>query len=361
MPLRAVDPLTPATDNGFNALEALSTWFGRSKTEIRAHVCNSDLQYLSSALQIAHTPPFQRLTRWLIGLPLAKLPATSRRRMTTVLKRFRHPKRTVAVHDVESFLGTQLMHHLTQQLGLPEWNEATWAICVTHDVDDITGWNAVPEIARIDAEAGLRTTFNFLVGADYDLTPSILEELRDYGHEIGLHGWIHDIGLAYRSPKIIQETLSLAKACLPDVRGFRSPALSVSQNLFRCLDRAGIQYDSTLQVGCTFYKSVEVCIPYRLPGLRLWELPLLIQDDIFLRDAVVGESDIMPLVDNLLDPIKAYGGVAVINLHPHLMVSRLPLYRRLANWLGNLPDATSLAMYEALRQVIVRSSGTEGR
>ncbi len=339
------------------ALSALATWFGQPESEIRMHVLDRELHYLSSIMQSEPMPSIQRWLRQLIGRPLARLPGVSRRHVTTTLKRLRNPGRGLPVRDIASFPTTQLMRRLSQKFGVPNGFHATQGIlCVSHDVDDKEGWQVVSEMTKIDAAAGLRTTFNVLVDADYELEPDMLRQIRMNGHEIGLHGWTHDIGLSYRPPQFIERILRMARQRLPEATGFRSPALSVSQDLFRGLEQVGFQYDSSLQVGCTFYKSVEICIPYKLPGFNLWEIPLLVQDDLFFRDAAVEESQIFSILASLFEAVQGYGGVAVINLHPHLMADRLDFYKKLASWLGCFPGMFSLTTAQVMQQMFTRIS-----
>ena len=98
------------------------------------------------------------------------------------------------------------------------------AMILTHDVESSAGLRLAVELADLEEERGLRSSFN-IVGDDYDIDVGIVRELSDRGFEIGLHGLHHDRSLFSSRSEFERQLSSLAEAArrLAAI-GFRSPS-----------------------------------------------------------------------------------------------------------------------------------------
>jgi hypothetical protein len=98
------------------------------------------------------------------------------------------------------------------------------AVILTHDVESADGLRLALELADLEEERGLRSSFN-IVGAHYPIDYGIVEELRGRGFEIGLHGLIHDRSL-FSSREEFERQLPELRAAAERLGsvGFRSPA-----------------------------------------------------------------------------------------------------------------------------------------
>ena len=214
-----------------------------------------------------------------------------------------------------------------------QWEGKEAVLSLTHDVDNKMGYRFIADMIRTYKNVDISATFNFLTDYDYSIEQPLLTALKDLGCEIGLHGYRHDISLAYRRKKYILNRLSKALKALPvAVSGYRSPALSNSESLFEVLDELGIQYDSTLQVTNTFYKSVETCFPYPYKHLNVWEFPLTLQDDIFFRDSDLKESEALQQTIHIIEQVRDMGGVCILNLHPHLLSQKTSYFEGIVDY-----------------------------
>src|SRR5439155_1741248 len=111
-----------------------------------------------------------------------------------------------------------------------------FAFALTHDVETAEGQAFVRTVADLDASYGFRSSFNF-VAEDYPLDKDLIDELRERGFEIGLHGLRHN-GKTFRShtdflrqAKRINHHLRSLKAV-----GFRTPLTHRHPGWMQALD-----------------------------------------------------------------------------------------------------------------------------
>ncbi|MFJ9588002.1 polysaccharide deacetylase family protein [Streptomyces acidicola] len=141
--------------------------------------------------------------------------------------------------------------------------------CLTFDFDAISAWLgtlglsspvyvsrsdfaanvATPRILDLLAREGITATW-FIPGMDADTYPDVCKRIRDAGHEIGHHGYAHEVPTSLDEPaerKMIERGLeSLDKVLGVRPQGFRSPAADLSFNSNRLLAEYGFTYDSSM-------------------------------------------------------------------------------------------------------------------
>jgi polysaccharide deacetylase family protein (PEP-CTERM system associated) len=100
--------------------------------------------------------------------------------------------------------------------------------------------------------AGVRATF-FVLGYVADRHPRLIERIRQAGHEIGSHGYMHDrvyMLTAEAFEADLDRSLSALAACgAPAVAGFRAPEWSINDRSLWALPvlaRKGFQFDSSM-------------------------------------------------------------------------------------------------------------------
>lgn len=95
----------------------------------------------------------------------------------------------------------------------------------------------------------LKATF-FIPGKVAEIYPELVLKIKNGGHEIGLHGYIHErwTDLDFNEEKQVIEKgkNSLESLIGSDITGFRSPALDLNLHSPGLLLDAGIKYDSSL-------------------------------------------------------------------------------------------------------------------
>jgi hypothetical protein len=156
------------------------------------------------------------------------------------------------------------------------WPDAARAaVALTHDVESAEGLRLAVDLADLEEERGLRSSFN-VVGRWYAIDHGILDELRSRGFEIGLHGIYHDRSMfGTRAGFERQQADVRAKLDEFGAVGFRSPA---THRVYEWLGELPVLYDCTIPHsdpyepvpgGCCsfwpFFVGDVVELPYTMP------------------------------------------------------------------------------------------------
>lgn len=123
----------------------------------------------------------------------------------------------------------------------PLWPDGhRFAFILTHDVEDADGQKFIPAVADLEEEFGFRSSFNF-VPERYPIDLGLVDELRQRGFEIGIHGLKHD-GKLFSSRKEFERRAERINKYLRefDAVGFRSPLTHRNPEWMQALN---IEYD----------------------------------------------------------------------------------------------------------------------
>ncbi|HEY5315090.1 MAG TPA: hypothetical protein VIK18_21340 [Pirellulales bacterium] len=191
-------------------------------------------------------------------------------------------------------------------------------VILSHDLDSAAGLkNLVASFLAIEESVGARST-NFVVPCAWPLDFALLDELRDRGHEIGIHGYDHSNRTPFVSPAERKHRLDAAipLAARYDARGYRAPSLCRTRPLLA--DLAGrYAYDGSIPTsGGLFPAANNGCAsarPFSLAGLA--ELPLSLPRDGSLRFLGYAPREIERLWIHLAETIARSGGVVVLLTH----------------------------------------------
>jgi len=107
-----------------------------------------------------------------------------------------------------------------------------------------------PNILRLLEKHDLRATF-FVEGWSALHYGDILRSLSDGGHEIGLHGWIHEVfaDLPERTARqYVHDGLQVLKLRGLQPAGFRAPGGRIGPHGLALLAEAGFAFDSSVDV-----------------------------------------------------------------------------------------------------------------
>nr|WP_320191922.1 polysaccharide deacetylase family protein [uncultured Desulfobacter sp.] len=181
---------------------------------------------------------------------------------------------------------------------------------------------------------GLKACFNFLAKGHYELSEKLVLKVLRAEHEVGLHGFNHDLDFGNRSEVYLEKTLMKALKKFPvSVKGFRSPALSVSPQLMKVLSDLDFLYDSSIAACHPYHNSTGFALPYRLPGLNLIEMPVVLQDNLLFSDLRLSDSEALRLTKSSIKGILKRNGHAVINLHMYIEKDHEFFHSQLLKWL----------------------------
>jgi peptidoglycan/xylan/chitin deacetylase (PgdA/CDA1 family) len=186
------------------------------------------------------------------------------------------------------------------------------ALILTHDVESADGLRLAVEIADLEQERGLRSSFN-LVAHEYVIDDGVVRELMERGFEIGVHGVYHD-----RSMFSGREAF---EAQLPAVRhaaerlgahGFRSPA---THRVFDWLGELPVSYDCSIPHSDPFEPQPGGCCtlwPYFIGNVV--ELPYTLPQDHTVLTLLSHSSIDLWLTQ--LARIERVHGLAQVLTHP---------------------------------------------
>lgn len=316
-------------------LQILSFWLQAEEEALKGLITPSILTLMEELLLENRSSSFQKGIRKLVSPLLKRTPPKLRYSVTTILKEIRSLK-GMRSEGIGQCRLVQIIESLKNRMGIEKylWDGKRSALCMTHDVDYLVGYRNLLKIAMLDKKYGIKSTFNLLVYGDYKLEESLLSELTDMGQNIGLHGYDHDIAFGYRPKSHIEDRLRTAMKELPvKVSGYRAPAFCFSRNLIEVLNDLGFKYDTSLPVTNGPYYGIEVCFPYRYPFLKIWEIPLTIDDTFLFRDYRLSEKEALRASKRIIADVNAVGGLTVINTHPSIIIRNLNFYEELLGYL----------------------------
>lgn len=269
---------------------------------------------------------------------------------------------------------------------------AAGTVCLTFDFDAVSLWLArgitapgpvsrgefaavaVPRVLDFLAARDLRATW-FIPGHTVETYPDLCREVVAAGHEVGLHGYAHELTVPDEETE--REILARSRAVMEDVmgqtpRGYRAPGGHLSASMLELLLASGIRYDSSLQghdyqpYWCRIGDEIPPDGPMRFGReIPLVELPISWTLDDWAHFEFVREAQVQGLrsagavLENWLADVRYMvrdfdDGVITFTLHPEVMGRghRLLLLEKLTDTaLGDgLAFATLAEVAEQFRQ-----------
>jgi len=181
----------------------------------------------------------------------------------------------------------------------------------------------VPRLLRILDRAGVAGTF-FVPGYTAERWPDVIRSIRDAGHEIAHHGYLHE-SVAGLTPEAEEQILLRGLAALDAVAGvrptgWRAPMWEASWSSAAILKANGFRYDSSLMDADQPYllvagdggTLVELPIHWSLDD---WE-PYVYLPDLSGSGAIESPVDVVARWALELDEMVKDGGLFVLTNHP---------------------------------------------
>ena len=219
----------------------------------------------------------------------------------------------------------------------PEGHHA--AVTLTHDVESAEGLRLAVELADLEEERGLRSSFN-IVADWYPIDWGVVRELRERGFELGVHGVHHDRSMfssrqefERQQPAVRQMAEKLGAV------GFRSPAM---HRVIDWLGELPVEYDSSVPHSDPFEPQPGGCCsvwPFFIGDVV--ELPYTLPQDHTLLTLLGQKSADLWLAQ--LQRIEEVNGLAQILTHPDPGYLAEPRKRAVyAEWLDAVRDRPTL-------------------
>jgi peptidoglycan/xylan/chitin deacetylase (PgdA/CDA1 family) len=218
----------------------------------------------------------------------------------------------------------------------------------------------VPRIRAALARAGIKATF-FVPAVAALLHPDEQRALVAEGHEIGIHGWIHELNsvLPYETERDLMFRSADTLETITGVRpvGLRTPSWDFSPNTLRIERELGLLYDSSLMADDDCYELLEDGEP-----TGIVELPVeWIRDDAVyfnmhrfsnLRPYTAPET-VFDIFRREFDRARQEGGLFLLTMHPHVIGyrSRIWILEALIDHIQSSGDAWFATHAEVARHV----------
>ena len=191
-------------------------------------------------------------------------------------------------------------------------------VLLTHDLDTLEGLkNSVRYFLKIEETVGARSA-NYIVPSAWKIDQSLLNEISQRGHEIGIHGFDHSNKTPFLTSAERQKRLESALPLIKeyDIQGYRAPSLLRTKPLLQDLAKI-YRYDSSIPTsGGAFPTPNNGCAtarPFQIEGI--WEIPLSMPRDGSLLFLGYSPAEILNTWINCANLIAKSGGV--INLLTH--------------------------------------------
>jgi peptidoglycan/xylan/chitin deacetylase (PgdA/CDA1 family) len=184
----------------------------------------------------------------------------------------------------------------------------------------------VPRILRLLAATGIRASF-FVPGVSALLHPDEQRRVVAEGHEIALHGWIHELNtmvpeadereLHFRAADTLEKITGVRPV------GMRTPSWDFSPATLKIERELGLLYDSSLMADDDPYEILDAGEP-----TGIVELPVeWIRDDaVYLNmhrfsalRPYTGPETVLDIFRREFDRAYAEGGLFLLTMHPHVI------------------------------------------
>jgi peptidoglycan/xylan/chitin deacetylase (PgdA/CDA1 family) len=204
--------------------------------------------------------------------------------------------------------------------GWPEGKK--FALILSHDVDTIKGYNNALKLAAIEKKLGFRSIFNFVPERYGEISVAIIDQLRQEGFEVGLHGLKHD-GKLFATKRIFDRRVPRLNAYLEKWQTDWFTAPSMHRNL-NWLTALNINYAVSTFDTDPFEPQpdgVKTIFPFWVTHPetrnRYLEIPYTLPQDSTLF--VILKEKTNQIWKTKLDWIATHGGLALLNTHPDYM------------------------------------------
>jgi peptidoglycan/xylan/chitin deacetylase (PgdA/CDA1 family) len=238
---------------------------------------------------------------------------------------------------------------LTDLIGSPisPFKEGSTPVVLTHDLDSAEGLkNLVQWFLDIEESVGARSS-NYIVPCNWPIDHDLLQQVKDRGNEVGIHGYDHSNRTPFCDSAKCCERLEAAQKLIEryNIIGYRAPSLLRTRGLLKNLANF-YHYDSSIPTsGGLFPIPNNGCAsarPFFIEGI--FELPLSMPRDGSLRFLGYSPDEIFNLWVHCAEDISHSGGVVVLLTHCETRFSgnrpMLKVYRQFLEFIASSSQFT---------------------
>ena len=223
---------------------------------------------------------------------------------------------------------------------------------------------AMPRILSLLAQSNIPASF-FVPAVVAQLHPEEQKAIVDAGHEIGIHGWIHEFNS--RLDADVERDLQLrASDVLESVTGvrpvgIRTPSWDFSPHTLSISREMGLLYDSSLMADDEPYELLEDGEPTGIVELPVeWikdDAPYLMMDRMASLRPYTPPSDILDIFKAEFDGAWRESGLFLLTMHPHIIGhrSRMRILEELIDYMHGF-DGVWFATHEQVARYCLEQS-----
>jgi peptidoglycan/xylan/chitin deacetylase (PgdA/CDA1 family) len=185
---------------------------------------------------------------------------------------------------------------------------------------------AVPKILDMLQKRSIKASF-FMPAVCALLRPSEARGYVDGGHEVALHGWIHErnTALTRADERELQlrsaDTLERITGVRPT--GIRTPSWDFSANTLAIIREMGLLYDSSLMADDAPYELLENAEPTGLVEVPVeWirdDAPYFMMERFGFQRPYIAPSEVKTIWLHEYQAARDAGGVFQLTMHPHII------------------------------------------
>jgi peptidoglycan/xylan/chitin deacetylase (PgdA/CDA1 family) len=186
-----------------------------------------------------------------------------------------------------------------------------------------------PRILRLLAERGVPATF-FMPGVSALLHPEEVRAYADAGHEVAVHGWIHERNMLL-DPAAERDLANRAIDTLERLSGtrpvgIRTPSWDFSDHTLEISRELGLAYDSSLMADDDPYEIVADGEPTGMVEIPVeWirdDAPYFMMERYASLRPYMRPRGALEIWRDEFDGARAEGGLFQLTMHPHIIGHR---------------------------------------
>ena len=225
----------------------------------------------------------------------------------------------------------------------------------------------VPRICRLMAKYNIPASF-FVPAVVAELHPGEQKTVIDAGHEIGIHGWIHEFNsrLEPAEERDLQMRAAdvLERVCGVRPVGIRTPSWDFSPSTLSITREMGLLYDSSLMADDDPYELLENGEPTGVVELPVeWikdDAPYLAMDRMSSLRPYTPPSGILEIFKSEFDGAYEDSGLFLLTMHPHIIGhrSRLRILEQLVEYMNGFDGIWYATHADVARYCLETADGT---
>jgi peptidoglycan/xylan/chitin deacetylase (PgdA/CDA1 family) len=220
--------------------------------------------------------------------------------------------------------------------------------------------DGLPRILRLLEKYSVPASF-FIPAVSAALHPNMIKDIQasPLRHEIGVHGWIHELLPAVNNEaeerRLLNQAIEyLTKATGKRPVGYRAPSWQFSQWTAGQIQAAGFLYDSSLMASDDAY---EILIDGKPSGVVELPIERILDDFPYFGGNADGSNPspaaVLEVFQSEFDVAYQEGGLYVLTMHPHIMGhrSRVAVLDRLIQHMKSRPGVWFATHEQVARHV----------